>query len=301
MISTAIGLCAWLALVWLLTLGLAPSGSTATDLHVVVGFQILTPVGAFHASGGLGRSRAYWLYFVYGVLAATAFLLLGPDVLLPVRHARVNWDQVVGGAILIAVMGPLCVGVAKFRHRKADEEARRCALSNEPRTHTSPVGRFVIWLPCVFFCAFAAAPGLNRISYPQIPDLLAFLLIPLAAMHIAGRTRSKWVFGVFGMIASLPFLSLYLDDHYSWFWFSDPPMSPMWVIGVFSTLFVIATGLLARWAGGLRLRMLERKPDPSVCWVCEYNLTGNVSGVCPECGTALDQPPAPLPDHRDEA
>ncbi len=29
--------------------------------------------------------------------------------------------------------------------------------------------------------------------------------------------------------------------------------------------------------------------DPSlqVCHVCEYDLTGNMSGVCPECGTAV--------------
>ena len=25
-------------------------------------------------------------------------------------------------------------------------------------------------------------------------------------------------------------------------------------------------------------------PQPPRCWRCEYNLTGNESGVCPECG-----------------
>jgi len=29
------------------------------------------------------------------------------------------------------------------------------------------------------------------------------------------------------------------------------------------------------------------KPNPMECVNCQYNLTGNVSGVCPECGTAL--------------
>lgn len=37
-----------------------------------------------------------------------------------------------------------------------------------------------------------------------------------------------------------------------------------------------------------------RKPAPEdngpQCRKCSYNLTGNVSGVCPECGTAIGQP-----------
>lgn len=27
--------------------------------------------------------------------------------------------------------------------------------------------------------------------------------------------------------------------------------------------------------------------EPQVCPTCQYNLTGNVSGVCPECGRRL--------------
>ena len=38
----------------------------------------------------------------------------------------------------------------------------------------------------------------------------------------------------------------------------------------------------------------ERRIPPGFCQTCEYNLTDNVSGVCPECGTAVEneeQPP----------
>lgn len=28
-------------------------------------------------------------------------------------------------------------------------------------------------------------------------------------------------------------------------------------------------------------------PPPGHCWKCGYDLTGNVSGVCPECGTKV--------------
>jgi hypothetical protein len=31
----------------------------------------------------------------------------------------------------------------------------------------------------------------------------------------------------------------------------------------------------------------RRVTNPSVCSACGYNLTGNTSGVCPECGTAV--------------
>jgi len=31
-------------------------------------------------------------------------------------------------------------------------------------------------------------------------------------------------------------------------------------------------------------------PRPGVCARCGYDLTGNVSGVCPECGHGVDQP-----------
>ena len=30
-----------------------------------------------------------------------------------------------------------------------------------------------------------------------------------------------------------------------------------------------------------------RVPSPGYCVNCEYNLTGNESGVCPECGTKI--------------
>ena len=37
------------------------------------------------------------------------------------------------------------------------------------------------------------------------------------------------------------------------------------------------------------VRGLRRIP-PGHCRSCSYNLTGNVSGICPECGTSMEQP-----------
>jgi hypothetical protein len=44
--------------------------------------------------------------------------------------------------------------------------------------------------------------------------------------------------------------------------------------------------------GLLALRLRPRRPLPGICHACRYDLTGNVSGVCPECGTEVI---APLP------
>jgi len=33
----------------------------------------------------------------------------------------------------------------------------------------------------------------------------------------------------------------------------------------------------------------DRRPKAGRCEVCRYDLTGNVSGVCPECGTVFEQ------------
>ena len=59
--------------------------------------------------------------------------------------------------------------------------------------------------------------------------------------------------------------------------------------------------LLLPWAGLAALvQMRLRRYSPACCLECGYNLTGNASGICPECGT----PVAPVEDsalHPDDA
>jgi len=60
---------------------------------------------------------------------------------------------------------------------------------------------------------------------------------------------------------------------------SDPRLGfvPLWIPTV---VLAIATAFL--W------RLDRRRTPPGHCQKCGYNLTGNVSGVCPECGTEID-------------
>ncbi|UCE61528.1 MAG: hypothetical protein JSU63_07215 [Phycisphaerales bacterium] len=41
---------------------------------------------------------------------------------------------------------------------------------------------------------------------------------------------------------------------------------------------------------GVKDEDVERIINPMLCSTCGYNLTGNISGVCPECGTEIEQP-----------
>jgi hypothetical protein len=48
-----------------------------------------------------------------------------------------------------------------------------------------------------------------------------------------------------------------------------------------------ALGAVPHALGARRLaRFIRRRPGPGHCPSCGYDLTGNVSGVCPECGAA---------------
>ncbi len=38
---------------------------------------------------------------------------------------------------------------------------------------------------------------------------------------------------------------------------------------------------------GAKFRV-NKRIDPSQCRICDYDLTGNVSGTCPECGAPID-------------
>jgi hypothetical protein len=44
----------------------------------------------------------------------------------------------------------------------------------------------------------------------------------------------------------------------------------------------------------LRRARIEHRRANGLCLACGYSLQGNVSGVCPECGTAHQLPPAPV-------
>ena len=69
---------------------------------------------------------------------------------------------------------------------------------------------------------------------------------------------------------------------------SDPTLSsrseylfmPLWV-------FVVVLAVLPGFQMFCRLRSARRLGNQAGCPKCGYSLTGNTSGICPECGTAV--------------
>jgi hypothetical protein len=52
-----------------------------------------------------------------------------------------------------------------------------------------------------------------------------------------------------------------------------------------AALLILTSIVPALWIGFAVYR--RRAIAPGACSICGYNLTGNTSGVCPECGTAV--------------
>lgn len=95
-----------------------------------------------------------------------------------------------------------------------------------------------------------------------------------------------------GVYISLPGLALAMN-------FIDPSSSG----GGFEAAAIAANGLI--WIGFSVLLFLirqQRVVPPGACEVCRYNLEGNVSGRCPECGTTVrrtQDPPFATPVNRE--
>ena len=62
------------------------------------------------------------------------------------------------------------------------------------------------------------------------------------------------------------------------------PLGAMLWAGLKPLLFILPAAAL--WAGYRSFRARSAGRGAHLCPRCGYDLTGNVSGVCPECGTA---------------
>lgn len=72
----------------------------------------------------------------------------------------------------------------------------------------------------------------------------------------------------------------------------EAPIGQSIVFGIIASILATTIGLFTR---SLAVFVVKRKLSPGHCLNCGYDLTGNVSDICPECGAAVvnDQEEAP--------
>jgi hypothetical protein len=69
-------------------------------------------------------------------------------------------------------------------------------------------------------------------------------------------------------------------------------LGKMWIVW----LAVVYVAVMLSVSGAIKLRQAARREEytrwrAGQCASCGYDLTGNTSGVCPECGKAMPSPP----------
>ncbi|GMU22302.1 MAG: hypothetical protein AMXMBFR13_23880 [Phycisphaerae bacterium] len=142
----------------------------------------------------------------------------------------------------------------------------------------------VMWLGIIWVLSLVVAPGLSRIAYPQPLDLLVLALAPMGAFHAAGHGGAPLTFTLYGFAASGMFIIILAGKE---------SRHGDLTITIWSCLIMLAVGFASRYAASYRPIWDRRRRFPvGSCQACGYNLTGNVSGTCPECGTpaTADQP-----------
>src|SRR5262249_36280793 len=115
----------------------------------------------------------------------------------------------------------------------------------------------------------------------------------LFATILGAAVFTRWPYHRY--VSFEPLISVDLDGDWWGIWWTDPyPKSAPRLayvdpqqheFRISSSLSVALCGIALAW-----LWLLDRRrPLPGHCRKCNYDLTGNTSGVCPECRTAVSE------------
>lgn len=127
-----------------------------------------------------------------------------------------------------------------------------------------------------FYCSYGRVVYMEQLPIAFVTALGPAFTPPGTPLSIQGQRRTvvptkqpNWIF-----ISTPEWVK---DSFFGWPSFRPRPTKvrlPLWCVLLPS---VVLTALLW-WSD---------RPTPGHCRKCGYNLTGNVSGVCPECGTPI--------------
>ena len=147
---------------------------------------------------------------------------------------------------------------------------------SKPRFHLRSVFKWVGLLSCVLLVGLSVQAWKAREFISYYRNGVYFRLGPGSLL-----VTSKTDWGPLNYLG----VSRLVDSHESFplwpriatgKWGATHGTIPSWML---LSMFAIPTAIL--W-------WRDRRPKAGFCMVCEYDLTGNVSGTCPECGTAYD-------------
>ena len=62
---------------------------------------------------------------------------------------------------------------------------------------------------------------------------------------------------------------------------------PWFLPSAFSIVFGVIAVFIVAFRAHTRLNNVQRDPSARPCSICKYDLRGNMSGRCPECGTRI--------------
>ncbi len=145
----------------------------------------------------------------------------------------------------------------------------------------------IFWLMFwLIIASFGAIGGesLNGGTYPSLMDIGSIAVMFLGVLHTIRFGLPLWMFMVYGLFTGLAYVTSYVRR--TWYWPIQATDLRMLSVAIYSCLIVVGMGLACRWTPCV-VSWFKSTNRSGFCSNCEYNLTGNVSGTCPECGVAI--------------
>lgn len=170
---------------------------------------------------------------------------------------------------------------------KCEKSSQSCTQAPEKSFHPRIVASLVfVFLLAVALLSAAYCDSLHPWAMIGFPAAVGGLIAYSIAIAFAVRARfvlrlvdvvRASVWGVFGAGEGAREMA---NAYFGHFWPSHA--------GMVSLVAVVAMLLAVILAVTLTFLYPKRLPRKGCCAHCEYSLTGNLSGICPECGTRLN-------------